>query len=247
MAKLDPRWAMFDWQSAGRSDVGSVRSVNEDTLLDQRDHGLWMVADGMGGHAAGDVASAMISQSLGPVRHPKTLAGFVDQVEEVLITVNERLLNISKNELDNQTIGSTVVALLAHKQHCAFLWVGDSRLYRLRGGTIEMVMQEHTQAEELVEQGLIKAEDAETHPTFNVLTRAVGAQDPLIVDVDVGDVHRDDIYLLCSDGLNKAVTDEEIQQLINAEDLTGSVERLIDTAIAQGSRDNVTVMLVRAA
>lgn len=247
MAKPDARWAVFDWQSAGRTDVGSVRSVNEDSMLDAGDQGLWIVADGMGGHAAGDVASQLICQCLANLVHPKTLAAFVGAVDAELIAVNDRLLALSKEELNDQTIGSTVVALLAHGRHCAFLWAGDSRIYRLRNGDLRMVMQEHTQAEELVEQGVITAEEAEDHPTFNVLTRAVGAQHPLYVDIDLAEVERGDLFVLCSDGLNKGVSDPEIKALIDPSDLSGSADRLVDKAIDQGSRDNVTVMLVQAA
>ena len=239
-------WANFDWRSHARTDVGRVRKVNEDACLDHGEQGLWVVADGMGGHAAGDVASQLITKMLGELNHPDSMAEFVDQVEHQLLEVNARLLDISARELDNQTIGSTVVCLLAHQNHCAVLWAGDSRAYRLRNGELTMLIQEHTQAEELVEQGLIAPEDAESHPTFNILTRAVGAQDPLYVDVDIFEVEKGDRFLLCSDGLNKAVTDPEVTQVLADQPLHESVDTLVVQALDQGSRDNVTILVVDA-
>ena len=236
----------LNWRSHAITNVGTVRSVNEDACLDSPDEGLWVVADGMGGHAAGDVASQMITESLARVTHPTSMSDFIETVEAEILGVNERLLALSKNELDNQTIGSTIVCLLAHGPHCAILWAGDSRAYRLRNGDLTMLMQEHTQAEELIEQGLIEPEEAESHPTFNILTRAVGAQSPLYIDVDLFQVEKGDRFLLCSDGLNKAVSDEEIAEELSSQTLEVSVERLVQRALDQGSRDNVTVIVMDA-
>ena len=240
------KWQKHTWVSHARTDVGRVRKINEDACLDHGSAGLWVVADGMGGHAAGDVASQLITQEMQKLTHPANLNEFIDLVEQGFLEVNRRLLDLSARELDNQTIGSTVVALLAHEEHCAILWAGDSRAYRLRGTKLEMLMQEHTQAEELVDQGLLDAEDAESHPTFNILTRAVGAQDPLYIDVDVFPVQQGDRFLLCSDGLNKAVKDTEIATVLLENDVTDSVEILVEQALDQGSRDNVTIIAIEA-
>ena len=234
------------WESAGLTDVGASRSVNEDALIENPAARVWVVADGMGGHAAGDVASKLVVQAFEQISPPATLAEYVDLVEQRLSAVNDRLLQMSQEQLENQTIGSTVVALIAHGNFVAILWVGDSRAYRLRNGTLSMIMQEHTQAEELVEKGVLAPEDAENHPAFNVLTRAVGAQTPLLVDIDVMEARSGDLFLLCSDGLNKGVTDRQIVELLDPDDMLGSANRLVDSAINNGSRDNVTVLLVRA-
>lgn len=239
-------WAKHNWRSHARTDVGRVRTINEDACLDHNAAGLWIVADGMGGHAAGDVASQLITSSMEKLDHPGDLNEFVDAVEQGFLDVNRRLLDLSTRELDNQTIGSTVVALLAHEDHCAIMWVGDSRAYRLRDEKLEMLMQEHTQAEELVEQGLLNAEEAESHPTFNILTRAVGAQDPLFIDVDIFRVEKGDRFLLCSDGLNKAVTDAEICTALTSNNAEDSVNLLVEQALEQGSRDNVTIIVIDA-
>lgn len=239
-------WAKHNWHSHARTDVGRVRTINEDACLDHNTAGLWIVADGMGGHAAGDVASQLITSTMAKLDHPGDLNEFVDAVEQGFLDVNRRLLDLSTRELDNQTIGSTVVALLAHEDHCAIMWAGDSRAYRLRGEKLEMLMQEHTQAEELVEQGLLNAEEAESHPTFNILTRAVGAQDPLFIDVDIFRVEKGDRFLLCSDGLNKAVSDAEICTALTSNSAQDSVNLLVEQALEQGSRDNVTIIVIDA-
>ncbi|MEC9341214.1 MAG: protein phosphatase 2C domain-containing protein [Pseudomonadota bacterium] len=247
MPKPAARRSPFQWVSAGLTDVGAARSINEDALIENAAAGIWVVADGMGGHAAGDVASKLVVQAFEQISAPSTLAAYVDLVEQRLSDVNDRLLQLSQEQLENQTIGSTVVALLTQDRFAAIIWVGDSRAYRLRDGQLTMLIQEHTQAEELVERGVLAAEDAENHPTFNVLTRAVGAQTPLYVDIEVLEVRQGDLYLLCSDGLNKGVGDHEIIGMLDPADLTGSVTRLVDRAIRNGSRDNVTVLLAYAA
>ena len=239
-------WQNYNWRSHACTDVGTVRKINEDACLDHNQHGLWVVADGMGGHAAGDVASQLIINTMEKLNHPGSLNEFIDAVEQGFLDVNQRLLDLSARELDNQTVGSTVVSLLVHEDHCAVLWAGDSRAYRLRGDELEMLIQEHTQAEELVEQGLLDAAEAESHPTFNILTRAVGAQDPLYIDVDVLPVEKGDRFLLCSDGLNKAVSDAEICAGMLNNSVEESVNLLVKQALDQGSRDNVTVIVIDA-
>jgi len=223
-----------------------VRKTNQDSYLDNTQLGLWVVADGMGGHAAGEIASQLITDTLQNVSHPGDLNQFICVVEQALVDVNQQLLDFSVAELDNRTVGSTVISLVAHEDHCAILWAGDSRIYRLRGEQLEMLMQEHTQAEELVAQGLLSAEDAESHPTFNILTRAVGAQDPLYIDIDVFAVQKGDRFLLCSDGLNKAVSDSEIRTTLLENSVEQSVDLLVEQALEQGSNDNVTVVVIEA-
>jgi len=223
-----------------------VRKTNQDSYLDNTQLGLWVVADGMGGHAAGEIASQLITDTLQNVSHPGDLNQFICVVEQALVDVNQQLLDFSVAELDNRTVGRTVVSLVAHEDHCAILWAGDSRIYRLRGEQLEMLMQEHTQAEELVAQGLLSAEDAESHPTFNILTRAVGAQDPLYIDIDVFAVQKGDRFLLCSDGLNKAVSDSEIRTTLLENSVEQSVDLLVEQALEQGSNDNVTVVVIEA-
>ena len=196
----------FQWTSDGISDVGKIRTVNEDAFTDRPDAGLWVVADGMGGHDAGDFASHAIIDSLNQVGPQRRLSTFIDAVEDRLLQVNQGLIEAAAEREVPTTIGSTVVALLAVQNYCACLWAGDSRAYRLCGGQMQPVSQDHSQVEELIEQGLLLREDAESHPAANVITRAVGAADTLFIDVELVELQDGDRFLLCSDGLFKEVS-----------------------------------------
>lgn len=235
------------WRAAAITDIGTVRSINEDSFFDGSAQTFWAVADGMGGHAAGDLASQLVVAHLESIRHPNSMATFVDLVDEAIYQANEELIRIAQAKYNNQIIGSTVAALLAHRRFCAFVWAGDSRIYRVRGDGIDLITPDHTQAEEMVEQGLLSPQEAEAHPAFNILTRAVGARSPLVLDVEVEAASVGDVYVLCSDGLNKAVPDAQILQVVRDNHLVGKAcGELVELAKAQGAKDNITVIVVRA-
>jgi len=235
--------------SASATHVGHVRQVNEDAYLERRDLALWAVADGMGGHHAGDVASSKIVDSLNELDiEPATtpLSSIVDTVEDKIIEANHDLVKLASQHNDNRTIGSTVVTLIAADGHCALLWAGDSRAYRCRNRETVQLTRDHSQVEEMVQQGLLLREEAESHPASNVITRAVGASEKIFIDVDIVEVEAGDTYLLCSDGLNKHVSDSEINQFLqnpNIEEIPG---QLVETTLSRGAMDNVTVVVVRA-
>ena len=234
----------FRWESAGITNVGKVRSINEDALGERPDVGLWVVADGMGGHHAGDLASQSIVNGLQEVPASTQLSRFVDDVEDKLLLVNRSLLQEAAAREGSVTIGSTVVVLLAQKRHCACLWAGDSRAYRLRDGAMQPISRDHSQVEELIAEGVLLREDAESHPAANVITRAVGADESLFVDIQVEKLHDGDRYLLCSDGLFKEVSETEIAGLIKEGNCQDVCDRLIELALERGARDNVTVIVV---
>lgn len=204
---------------------------------------MWVVADGMGGHSAGDVASQMIVETLRDLELTGRLSETLGAVEEQLIAVNAELCRIAVRE-EAQTIGSTVVALVAHQRHGAVLWAGDSRAYRLRAGHIEQVSQDHALVEELVEKGLLSREQAATHPQGNLVTRAVGATDKLDVDMEIFELQPGDAFVLCSDGLDKEVTEQEIASLLAESTAAEASDALVELALSRGSRDNVTVVTV---
>ncbi|MBT8446891.1 MAG: protein phosphatase 2C domain-containing protein, partial [Gammaproteobacteria bacterium] len=179
--------------------VGKVRRHNEDACLDRSDIGMWCVADGMGGHAAGDVASRMVVDRLARVDRNGSLAELVEAAESAILEANDLLFKLSTRH--NQTSGTTVVVLLAHGRHCVFVWAGDSRIYRLRDGEIKQMTTDHSQIEAFIEQGLLSREEARDHPAGNMVTRAVGAAESLYLDMDIDELAADDCYLLCSDGL----------------------------------------------
>ena len=232
----------MQWRSVHASHVGLVRKVNEDATLDRPDIGLWAVADGMGGHSAGDLASQMLVEALGRLRPQRDLSTFVEFAEHSILAVNERLLELSR--LRRQVIGSTIVTLLACGRHCAFLWAGDSRLYRLRDGRLEQLSTDHSQVERYVQMGLLARENVHLHPDANLITRAVCASEPLYLDCDMAELRAGDRFLLSSDGLDKHVTAREIAQDLRQHDLQRAADHLVDLALERGGTDNVSVCLV---
>lgn len=235
------------WASCALTHVGHVRTVNEDAFLDRSDIQLWVVADGMGGHHAGDVASQCIVDSLNELATaPPRLSAYVGDVEDSLMNVNKQLRQLAAEHQDQRTIGSTVMALVAKEDYCAYLWAGDSRIYRARNGTFTRMTRDHSQIEEMIDRGILSREDAEAHPAANVITRAVGASDDLFVDIDMGNVQSGDTFVLCSDGLYKHVTEEEMAEESQGENVDDICQKLIDLTLARGAMDNVTVVVVRA-
>lgn len=234
----------LSWSSYGISDVGKVRRHNEDSLLERPEIGLWAVADGMGGHAKGDVASQMIIDSLKKVHEGTTLNRYIDEIEDRIMAVNKKLIEKAEETSNKVTIGSTVVILLAYDQYCVYLWAGDSRLYRLRNREIRQISTDHSQVEMYVEQGLISREEALSHPHGNMITRAVGATKNLHLDMDIQKLARGDRFLLCSDGLTKHVNDTELEAYLREGSPEECCRRLVDITLARGAGDNVTVIIV---
>ena len=212
------------WRSSLRSDVGKVRKLNEDSGIAQPEERLWCVADGMGGHSAGDLASQMIVNSLAKVKASENLSEHVDFVEHSILGVNNRLHELSTAQ--NQTSGSTVIVLLGGARHAVFMWAGDSRLYRLRNGALEQLTTDH--------------------PSGNMVTRAVGAAENLFLDIDIVAVESGDRFLLCSDGLDKHLSDPEIEAVLRDGEPEHVVDELVETTLARGAVDNVTVCVVDA-
>ena len=231
------------WTSSACTDVGAVRELNEDAYLERPDLGLWLVADGMGGHFAGDVASQMVVSAMDGLEVPRTLSEFADLVEKRLVETNTKLREYAERE-ETHTIGSTVVALLVYREHAVCLWAGDSRMYRLRGGELQQISQDHALVEELVERGVLTPEQAIDHPHGNLVTRAVGAADQLFIDVEIIPVQAGDLFILCSDGLEKEVVEEEVSIPARDGDPSQLSHALLERALAYGARDNVTVISV---
>jgi protein phosphatase len=234
------------WSSAARTDVGMVRKLNEDSLLDLPELGLWLVADGMGGHAAGDFASGAIVSALASIARPASLGALVGDVRERLQAVN-RQLNEEAHTRRERVIGSTVVTLLVFGGHGVVLWAGDSRAYLYRRGELLQLTRDHSQVEELLSLGLLDPEQVEGHPAANVITRAIGVADVLELDSEMFSVAEDDTFLLCSDGLYRELDDHAIKACLALGDCQQSCDALIEAALAQRARDNVSVVVVRVA
>lgn len=233
----------LQYESSSRSHMGSVRHHNEDACLDRPDLGLWVVADGMGGHAAGDVASQRIVERLAGLPHEERLSLFVDQVEATLEEVNDELRSLAARQ-ETSTIGSTIAALMVRGDHAVCAWAGDSRIYRLRGETLLQITQDHALVADLVERGLLSAEQAANHPQANLVTRAVGAGEALNLDLEIITLQPGDRFILCSDGLDKELNGEEILETCKTTPAHELAFSLVESALLRGSRDNVTVVTV---
>lgn len=233
------------WVSEGATDVGSVRSLNEDAFLTQPEIGLWTIADGMGGHDGGGIASKMIVDSLQVLSIKNNLDTFVNDIEDTIIAVNKTLLEYSRAKLNGRTIGSTFVSLLIKGNVGVCLWAGDSRLYRFRHNTLVQLSEDHSHVAELIKNGVISPEEAETHPDRNVITRAVGTSDRIDIDIALFDVNVGDQFLLCSDGLYNAVDTAEMINVINENELSNAVDQLIQVALNNNASDNISAILVK--
>lgn len=234
----------LSWVSTAITDIGKMRKLNEDSMLDQPEIGLWVVADGMGGHSAGDVASQMIVSSLSKISEGIELKQIINDIEDRLIEVNRSLIDKADDLQKRTTIGSTVVVMLGYDKYCIYIWAGDSRLYRLRDGDLRQMTTDHSQVELYVQKGLISREEAAIHPHGNMITRAVGATDDLYLDMDIQEMQANDRYLLCSDGLTKHVSDSEIEDILANGTHEQSCKTLIDLTLERGATDNVTAIVV---
>ena len=232
--------ASWQWASSAITDPGNVREANEDAILDRPQSGLWVVADGMGGHEAGEVASGAIVAGLSQVVDIDQASKFVDAVEDCLIEVNRRLFAASSSQ--GKVMGSTVAAVLALPGHCLCMWAGDSRVYRLRNFELQELTTDHSEVEELIAEGSLARADADGYPGENVITRAVGGEEDLFLEVKLFEMAHKDRYLLCSDGLYKDVKFHEIQEILSDGDVTSACRRLIDCAKSRRCSDNVSVI-----
>jgi serine/threonine protein phosphatase PrpC len=230
------------WRSVALTHVGKVRKLNEDAFFEAPLIGLWAVADGVGGANAGDRASGLIIEALAGVSKPATASGFLADVRDRLLAVNDTLRQeAAARHCD--VIASTVVTLLFFGGYYACIWAGDSRLYCLRDGNLRQINRDHSEVQELVDQGLLEPAEARGHRRGNVITRAVGADETLALDVVHDPVRKDDVFLLCSDGLTKTLEDAEIADMLKRP-IASAVDDLIRAALDRGAPDNVTVVAV---
>lgn len=234
---------MIRFQSWAGTHPGAVRTHNEDSFVDRPDLGLWAVADGAGGHDAGEVASGMLKEALETVPPGLSASELLAQVRLRVEEVHQALRAEAALRGPRAVIASTLVVLLARDGHFACLWAGDARAYLLRNGELAQVTRDHSLVQELVDAGAITAEEAEGHPRANVITRAVGAAEGLELDKVSNRLLAGDRFLLCSDGLNKTLADPELALLLME---PGPAERLIAEALARRASDNITVVAIEA-
>ena|SRR3990167_2135433 len=233
------------WRSAAASHTGCVRRFNEDAYFASPRQGIWCVADGMGGHAAGDLAARMLVEALALLETGPSLAGSVELLRSAIQKVNVALCGDFILAQTGGVCGSTVVALAIVGGECACLWAGDSRLYLYRAGSLYQMSRDHSLVQELLDQRLIESHEADRHPRRHVITRAVGAALTLELDQILFSLQPDDLLLLCSDGLYCELDADSIRQVLaQPAGCEHKVNQLIKQALACGARDNVTVNLI---
>lgn len=232
-------------RSAALTHAGRVRAVNEDAVLARPDLGCWAVSDGMGGHAAGDFASRAVVAALAALPAGLPPAALMHAARDAVQDAHRRI-GAESDRQGGAVIGATVVILVVAEAHFLCLWAGDSRLYRLRDGGLEMLSIDHSVVGEMVEAGQLTWEEAERHPDANQITRAVGVGEALALDKRRGEVRPGDRFLLCSDGLTRHVPDAELARLLACGPTEAVAARLIEAALAGGGSDNVSVVAVEA-
>lgn len=224
------------------SHVGLRRELNEDTYYGDAELGLWLVADGMGGHEFGEVASALARDAV--VREVRAGHSLVDAVRQADIDI----INQSKRKAESLPMGTTLVAVRVNGKRFDLVWVGDSRAY-LWNGKLSQISSDHSYVQELIDQGAITAEQARTHPHRNVVTQALGVTDPqnLKVETITGEIKPGLQLMLCSDGLTEEVDDATIASILSRNDLSAQecVDHLVRAALDGGGSDNVTVILLK--
>ncbi|HET9398857.1 MAG TPA: protein phosphatase 2C domain-containing protein [Sphingomicrobium sp.] len=234
-------------ESVCRTHVGLRRRVNEDSVLVRDDCGLWVVADGMGGHQAGDVASGRIVEALGRVPNASGLDQLVEDAILELKKVNDGLIELAGSDDVQRSIGSTVVGLAIADGQFRCFWAGDSRAYRVRGDQIVQLTRDHSMVQDLVDAGMLRPDEAVDHPNSNIITRAVGVAQDLRVDTVSGDALPGDQFLLASDGLTRMVDDQELAAQLTSASPTAAAENLLETVLARGAPDNVSLIIAKLA
>lgn len=240
--------AAFEWASATRSDVGQVRTENEDSVYSSVESGVFVVADGMGGHAAGEVASAIASETIGDsaCRECETLEGMAEQLVGAFLAAGREIERQADEDPARSGMGTTATVLrLRREGSFVIAHIGDSRAYRMRDGRLERVTRDHSWVQEQVDRGLISPEQAVGHPQSNIITRALGTDPSPTPDLYRGDLRAGDLFLLATDGLTDMISEERIAEVLGADaPLDERAGALVGAANEAGGIDNVTVLLV---
>lgn len=231
------------YRFVAQTHVGLKRKVNEDAILALPEHDIWLVSDGMGGHQAGDFASALIVDAVASLPlgldPAAKMHGLRDRIQGA-----HRAIQAEAAARGGSTIGATVVALILANGHFLGLWAGDSRIYRLRNGMIELLTSDHSSVADYVLAGKMDWDEAEQHPHSNAITRAVGVGEELELDKVRGAVEAGDRFLICSDGLTKYATFPILQNVLSTTPLETVGDRLLQIALEGGGADNISHIIV---
>lgn len=238
----------------GLTDVGLSRDHNEDSISWDVELGLIMLADGMGGHNAGEIASEMavtaVRDALLDVLTPEMLETKLIKCDEALreavVYANEEIHEQANRRIECAGMGTTVVITLFYEDKVTYAHVGDSRIYRLRHGEFKQLTQDHSLVQEMIDNGYLSQEEAMVSSSRNLITRALGIAPEVEVDVQTDVLDGDDVYLLCSDGLSDLLTDQDMASILleQRDNLGNAAQELVNTANERGGTDNISVILV---
>ncbi len=235
---------LLQFASTARSHRGNLRSHNEDAFLDAADKALWIVADGMGGHSRGDTASQMLANELANANLDRRLSIALNQLEQQIFVINQALMTMAAEIGPGTTIGSTVVGVLARGHKAVCFWMGDSRVYLYRQRQLHQITRDHSAVEEMVRMGILMPTAAEHHPAANVITRAVGAQSPPLMDLELLDLKAGDRLMLCSDGLYRELDNRELAQHLSNANLEATADNMMQATLGKTAADNLTLVVI---
>lgn len=245
----------YPLELVGLTDTGRVRTVNEDAVAVDAKFGIAMIADGIGGHRAGDVASRMaidiiIERLRGKIKEYRpnsTQPAPLQFAEQIIIEANQAIHSAAQKQPGNNKMGTTLALALFHDDRVALLHVGDSRIYRLRNGKLQLLTRDDSLLSDQVEMGMIAAKDAGDSHNRHLVTQALGIGATVPVHLNEEEIRSGDVYLLCSDGLNDLVDDSDIELIIESlkTNLTLAAAHLVQLANDNGGYDNISVALVR--
>lgn len=236
----------YRWWSSCRTSAGRRRKVNEDAYFARPELGLWVVADGMGGHTRGDVASRIVVDAFRRLQPADNMDEYIDRVRAILDASHAEVKAEAASQGPEVLMGTTVVVFIACRNEYACLWAGDSRGYLLRQGRpLKQLTHDHNQLQELIDRGEVDPSQVRSHPGASRITRAVGASQRLLVDEVRGSIRDGDTVLLCSDGLSLEVEDAELAAILDDYDCEEASQELLDVTLERGARDNVTLAVIR--
>lgn len=228
---------------SARSHVGLRRKINEDAVLALPEENLWLVADGMGGHEAGDYASRLVADMVAAIPPGLPPSDRLSALRDVMQNAH----SVIRQEADARgrgTIGTTVACMMLANGHFVGLWAGDSRIYLLRDRKIQMLTTDHSLVADLVLAGQLSWDEAEQHPQSNAITRAVGVGETLELDKIRGEVQTGDRFLICSDGLSKYATFAMLEKALSEMPIETVSDQLVQIALDGGGADNITVIVL---
>ncbi|MGV6809095.1 MAG: PP2C family protein-serine/threonine phosphatase [bacterium] len=233
----------YKYLSYGETHQGKVRDHNEDAFLDKNEQGLWVIADGAGGHDAGEVASQMLVDALKKTEISVKLDTAMEDIQRCIEAVNKELIRLSGGVDSKRMIASTLCILLVRQQSCVCFWSGDSRIYRLRDQALQLLTRDHNRVDEFIDAGFSPAA-AEKHPMAQQLVNAIGVKEPLYLENKQYDLQENDRFLLCSDGLYKELSEQDMLSIISNQTVDKGVRALMAKTMQRGARDNVSSLLV---